>query len=274
MYKLAAIDIDDTLLDSNGKISPGTKSALAKAAERGVIITLATGRMFASAAAVAEELGLDVPLITYQGSLIKHAGSGQVLYERHLPSDAAQRIFEYCEEAGLHLQAYVNDRLYVREDNEKTRLYCSISKIPFTVEPDFASLIKLPQTKLLIIDDPDMLDPILEHFANLFGRDVVVTKSKPNFLEFTHPEGTKGHALRHLATHYGFTVDKTIAIGDSWNDRDMIETAGLGVAMGNAVPSLKQIAGYVAPTNDEEGVRHVIERFLLQDAGRMADIRN
>jgi len=264
MYKLVAIDIDDTLMDSRGRISPATRAALARAAGRGAIITLATGRMFASAAKVADELGLDVPLITYQGSLVKHAMSGEVLYERHLPPDAALKVYEHCRKAGLHLQAYVDDRLIVAEDNDKVRAYSANSAVPFEVAADFAAVVRKPQTKLLIIDEPDVLDGLLVHFRRLFGESVQITKSKPHYLEFTHPEGTKGHALRFLAAHYGISAAETMAFGDSWNDRDMLEAAGFAVAMGNAVPELKQIADLVAPSNDEEGVRHVIERYLLQ----------
>lgn len=263
MYRLVAIDLDDTLLDNSGNISPSTKAALAEAAARNVAITLATGRMYASARAVARQLALDAPLITYQGSLVKQM-SGEVLYERHVPAEAVQQIHQTCSERGLHLQAYVNDVLYVPEDNDKARAYSANSNIPFVVAADFAAVLRQPQTKLLIIDEPAVLDNLQCHFKTSLGDRVQITKSKPHFLEFTHPEGTKGHALRFLAAHVGCTMDQTIAIGDSWNDRDMVEAAGLGVAMGNAVPSLKQVADYVAPGNDEEGVRHVIERFVLR----------
>lgn len=264
MYKLVAIDLDDTLLDNSGQISPATKTALAQAAARGITVTLATGRMFASAAAIARQLDLDAPLITYQGSLIKRITGGEVLYERHVPADVVDRIYRMCTRDGLHLQAYVDDVLYVREANDKARAYSANSDVPFVVATDFADIIRQPQTKLLILDEPAVLDELQVQCQQMFGESVQITKSKPNFLEFTHPEGTKGHALRFLADRSGCTMAETIAIGDSWNDHDMIEVAGLGVAMGNAVPSLKQIADYVAPTNEEEGVCHVIERFVLQ----------
>lgn len=263
MYKLVAIDLDDTLLDDDRRISPATARALEQAVNRGIAVTLATGRMFASAVKVAEQLGLNVPLITYQGSLVKNAQTGEVLYERHVPAEAVEQISGICRETGLHLQAYVDDRLYVREDNDKVRSYSENSGIPYHVEPDFGQILQKPQTKLLIVDDPVVLDGWLVRFRELFGESVQVTKSKPKFLEFTHPEGTKGHALRFLAGYFGCSMEETLAIGDSWNDRDMIEAAGLGIAMGNAVPELKALADYIAPSNREEGVRHAIERFLL-----------
>jgi hypothetical protein len=265
MYKLIAIDIDDTLLNDDLQVSEGTRAALAAAVAQGVTVTLATGRMFPSAQNVAKQLGLNVPIITYQGSLVKNSLDGAVLYERSVPDAAAKRIAAFCAERGLHLQLYSDDTLYVKEDNDKVQAYAALSSIPFQVEPDFGKLLGKPQTKMLIIDEPAVLDRIAEELRPLVGDDVHITKSKPNFLEFLHKEGTKGHAVAFMAGHVGCTLEQTIAIGDSWNDREMLETAGLGVAMGNALPALKAIAGYVTLTNNEEGVRHVIEKFVLSE---------
>lgn len=263
MYKLIAIDVDDTLINDDKVVTEGTQRALEQAIERGVTVTLATGRMYASAQNVARQTGLNVPLITYQGSLVKNLIDGSVLYERSVPADAARKIFEYCERNELHLQLYVNDRLYVREENDKIKEYADISKIPYTVEPDYAKLSAEPNTKMLIIDEPAYLDELAPIFRDMLGDAVHITKSKPNFLEFTHREGTKGHALKALAKQFGCDMSEVMAIGDSWNDHDMIEVAGLGVAMGNAIDSLKAVADYVTLTNNEEGVRHVIEKFVL-----------
>lgn len=263
MYKLVAIDLDDTLLNDDREISEATKSTLAEAVARGVIITLATGRMYASAAKIAEQLQLNVPLITYQGALVKNSLDGQVLYERYVPYDIAQWVSNYCSEHGLHLQGYVNDQLYVREENERIIAYSKLSNIPYIVEPNFASILVQPQTKLLIIDEPAKLDRIGDHFRSVIGTQAHITKSKPNFLEIMHPEGTKGSALRFLAEHYNCSLTATIAIGDSWNDHDMVEIAGLGVAMENAVEPLKQIADFITASNNDDGVKLVIDQFIL-----------
>jgi Cof subfamily protein (haloacid dehalogenase superfamily) len=263
MYKLVAIDLDDTLLNDDREISEATKATLAEAVARGVIITLATGRMYASAAKIAEQLQLNVPLITYQGALVKNSLDGQVLYERYVPYDIAQWVYNYCSENGLHLQGYVNDQLYVKEENEEIVAYSKLSNIPYIVEPNFASILAQPQTKLLIIDEPAKLDRIGDHFRSVIGTQAHITKSKPNFLEIMHPEGTKGNALRFLAEHYDCSLAVTIAIGDSWNDHDMVEIAGLGVAMANAVEPLKQIADFITASNNDDGVKLVIDQFIL-----------
>ncbi|MBP1157227.1 MULTISPECIES: Cof-type HAD-IIB family hydrolase [unclassified Paenibacillus] len=264
MYKMLAIDIDDTLINDEKQITEGTRQALAAAMSQGVIVTLATGRMYASAKQLAGQLALNVPLITYQGSLVKNAIDGQVLYKRTVPVDAARTIFEFCGSHGLHLQTYVDDVLYVKENNEKAEAYAALSNIPYSVYPDFEKLISMPSTKLLIIDDPEVLDRVALQLRELLGGKVHITKSKPHFLEIVHAEGTKGHALSHVAEHFGLELSQIIAIGDSWNDREMLEAAGLGVAMGNAVDALKEIADYVTLSNNDDGIKHVVEKFILQ----------
>ncbi|WP_274649227.1 Cof-type HAD-IIB family hydrolase [Paenibacillus humicola] len=263
MYKMIAIDIDDTLLTDDLVVTPGTKAALAEAVASGVFVTLATGRMFPSAKKIAMQTELNVPIITYQGSLVKTLMDEQVLYERKVPQDVAEELLAFCRERGLHLQLYIDDVLYVAEDNEKSRDYAGLSKIPFVVEPDLGKLIGRPSTKMLIIDEPAVLDELKTELGGLFGDRVHITKSKPHYLEFMHKEGTKGHAIAFMAQHIGCSLDEVIAIGDSWNDHEMIEVAGLGVAMGNALPRLKEIADYVTVSNNEEGVRRVIEKFVL-----------
>ncbi|MNJ68393.1 putative phosphatase [compost metagenome] len=107
------------------------------------------------------------------------------------------------------------------------------------------------------------MDEIAPVLRELLGPSVHVTKSKPNFLEFMHNEGTKGHALKFIANHFGCGLNETIAIGDSWNDHEMLEAAGLGIAMGNAIPALKEIADYVTLSNNEDGVKHAIGKFIF-----------
>ncbi|MFD0671502.1 Cof-type HAD-IIB family hydrolase [Cohnella sp. GCM10027633] len=263
-YRLIAMDLDDTLLTDELTVSEPTRQALAEAIAQGAHVTIATGRMFDSAQRIARQVGLNVPIITYQGSLIKNLLDEEVLYERSVPVDVAVRLYDYCKSNGLHLQSYIDDKLYAPEENEKLLAYCAQSKIPYTIESDFKRIVESEgQTKLLIIDEPAKLDALLPELRELFAGEVHLTKSKPNYLEFMHPEGTKGHALRFLAAHYGIPIEETIAMGDAMNDHEMVESAGLGVAMANAVPALKAIADYVTLSNNEDGVKHVLDKFVL-----------
>jgi Cof subfamily protein (haloacid dehalogenase superfamily) len=263
-YRLIAMDLDDTLLTDDLTVSEATRQAMKEAIAQGAHLTIATGRMFDSAQKIARQVGLNVPIITYQGSLIKNLMDEEVLYERSVPVDVANQLYEYCLAHGLHLQSYISDKLYVSEDNDKIRAYAKQSNIPYTIQPDFSQIVNHErQTKLLIIDEPARLDALLPQLRELFGSKVHLTKSKPNYLEFMHPEGTKGHALRFLAAFYGIPMEETIAMGDAMNDHEMVAAAGLGVAMANAVPALKEIADFVTLSNNDDGVKHVLERFVL-----------
>jgi len=262
-YRLVAADLDDTLLTDDLTVTERTKQAMAAAIARGVRLTIATGRMFASARQIAEQVGLNVPIITYQGSLIRNLLDGETLYERSVPLEDARKLYDYTREHGLYLQTFINDRLYAFDEGDKLFAYAKQSAIPYFVEPVFDRLPEGRHTKLIIIDEPEKLDELLPILQARLSDEVHLTKSKPNFLEFVHREGTKGHALRFLAAHYGIPMEQTIAIGDAWNDREMIEAAGLGVAMANGVPALRELADYVTLSNNEDGVAHVLEQFIL-----------
>jgi Cof subfamily protein (haloacid dehalogenase superfamily) len=263
-YRLIAIDVDDTLLTDDLRVTEGTKAALAAAVAQGCVVTLATGRMYSSAVQIAGQLDLNVPIITYQGALIKNLLDGKVLYERSVPEDVALEVVAFAEARGLHLQGYVGDRLIALQDNDKIAAYSELTKVPYEVDPDFRAIARQGSTKMLIIDDPAVLDAMIPELRALLGNRAHVTKSKPHYLEIVHREATKGHALLHLAAHYGIAQSETIAVGDSWNDHEMIEAAGLGIAMANAVEPLKAAANYVTFSNNEEGVRAVVEKFILR----------
>ncbi|MGW8956734.1 Cof-type HAD-IIB family hydrolase [Paenibacillus sp. NPDC055715] len=263
MYKLIAIDIDDTLINDQKEVTPATQLALEAAVAKGVVVTLATGRAYASAKQLARQTGLNVPIITYQGALIKNLLDENVLYERYVPLVAARRLHEFCVERNLHLQTYIDDKLYTREDNQKIKDYTELNNTEYFVEPVFSKVVALPTPKMLIIDEPEVLDKLIPELRQLLGSEVHITKSKPHFLEIMHHEGTKGHALTFLANHYGCDLSETIAIGDSWNDHEMLECAGLGIAMENAIPDLKRLADYITSSNNEDGVKHAIDKFVL-----------
>ncbi|RST76495.1 HAD family phosphatase [Siminovitchia acidinfaciens] len=266
MYKMVAIDLDDTLLTVDLIVSTGTIQAIQDAIDLGIVVTIATGRMFASAKNIAQHLGLNVPLITYQGALIKNIAGNEVLYERLIQPHVAHRLIEVAKENNLHLQVYQNDILYTASDNEFIRQYYDSVKVPYTVEPGLGKLADGGFTKALFIDAPDYLDQLQIELRAEFGGNAHVTKSKPFYLEITHPQANKGIALLHLAKKLGIDRSEIIGIGDSYNDMDLISTAGLGIAMGNGVEELKEKAAYITFSNNEEGVRHAIEKFVLSPA--------
>jgi hypothetical protein len=260
--KLIALDLDDTLLRNDLQISPRAKTAIRSAVERGVAVTLATGRMFASAIPFAQELGLDLPLITYQGALVKYA-DGRVVYHRPIPLEIARELVDFILPYGYHLNVYLNDELFMQEDSPEGQRYAAIAKVPVHLVSDLRNIIAIEPTKLVIIAKEPQLDALAEDLNLRFGNRINITKSKPYFLELAHPQATKGKALATLAESLNIGAHEVMAVGDSPNDLDMIRYAGFGVAMGNAVEEVKKCARYITRSNDDDGVAEVIEKFVL-----------
>jgi Cof subfamily protein (haloacid dehalogenase superfamily) len=262
-YRLVAIDLDDTLLNKDLKISPRTKANIIAARQLGTQITLATGRMFRSALPYAEQLGLDIPLITYQGALVKNSSSGEVLYHRPVPPELVRPVAERVRSYGYHLQMYFEDHLCMEKLTPEGQDYVDLAGVEVTLVSDLLCACPEP-TKILISNyDEGRLDRLAEVLQAEFGQKLYITKSKPYYLELLHPEATKGKALKVLADHFGIPQEAVIAIGDSFNDVDMIRFAGVGVVMGNAREEIKAEADYVTRSNEDDGVAEVLEKFIL-----------
>lgn len=261
--KLVAIDLDDTLLKNDLTISPRAKEAIRQAAEKNVFVTLATGRMYCSALPYAQELGLDLPLITYQGALVKYA-DGREVYHRPIPLALAKEVVDFILPYGYHLNVYIDDQLYMGKDSPEGQRYLSLAKVPLHLVDNLSEALTKEPSKLLIIAQPEELDNLSRDIREAFGTGLNIVKSRSTFLEISHPQATKGTALMHLAKSLGLTAPQVMAIGDSLNDLDMLEYAGLGVAMSNAMPELKKAARFVTKTNNDDGVAEAIENFILK----------
>ncbi|MHB1167151.1 MAG: Cof-type HAD-IIB family hydrolase [Carboxydocellales bacterium] len=261
-YKLIAIDLDDTLLNSQLKISPRSKALIQQLRAQGVVVTLSTGRMFLSSRPIAMELALDIPLITYQGALVKNCLSGETLIHRTLAIEYSREIINIAREKQFHLNLYLEDQLYMEELSPEGEAYARLAGVPVCLVPDLTLLTGEP-TKLLLIGEETSLDQLQAVLKPHFAGTVHITKSKPYFLEFTHPLANKGDALAELAKHYGIAQEETMAIGDSFNDLEMLAYAGLGVAMGNARQEIKDRADYVTATNEQDGVAEALQKFCF-----------
>ncbi len=267
-YKLLALDLDDTLLDESFEISSRNMKALEEAAKQGIMITIATGRMFRSALPYADKLGVELPLITYHGALVKEAsGAKRVLRQRKVPKKFALEILRFGEAEGFHFNLYLNDKLYVKEENENTRYYQWIASIPLEVVGELADFLEQVQdepTKLSVINrESRRLQELQKIFQGKYASELSVLQSRPDFLEITHREATKGQALKFLTERENLSSSQVIAIGDSYNDIDMLQYAGMGVAMGNAPLDVQQAADVIVETNTEDGVALFLEKYIL-----------
>ncbi|MCL6612501.1 MAG: Cof-type HAD-IIB family hydrolase [Peptococcaceae bacterium] len=267
-YKMLATDLDDSLLDDNFMIAPVDREAIAGAVRAGVRVVLATGRMYRSALPYARELGLDTPLITYQGAYVRFPGSEKVLYSRPVPWDLALELLEMIAPTGYHTNIYIDDDLLVEKVTEAGRLYWAISRVKPVEVGDLAAYLRRVRrdpAKVLVVSGEENLDRLSEELNGVFAGRLHITKSKPYFLEFMHPEANKARALDAVARHYGIGRENIIAVGDSYNDLEMIEYAGLGVAVANARDDVKARADFVTRSNTEGGVAGVIRKFIFKE---------
>jgi len=263
-YKLIAVDLDDSLLGNDLKISEANRRALYAAREKGVQVTIATGRMLDSALPFVKELNINIPVITYQGAFIKDTITGSTLEKMAVPMEYAARAIEECKKEKLHIQIYSEESYYYERENKYSQLYRSISGIQGTEVHNLLEFMKEDPIKVVIIDEPERIAVYRQHFDNMFGNVLQVSISKPYFLELTNINATKGNALAKLGSMLGISREEMIAIGDSYNDISMIEYAGLGVAMGNASDHVKTYAQYVTKGNCEDGVADVVDKFILR----------
>ncbi len=261
-YKLVAIDLDDTLLKDDLTISERVKKAIKASIDKGTLVTFATGRMYASALPYALDLNLDLPLITYQGALVKYA-DGREIYHRPLELSLAREVVEFLKPKNLHINVYLNDILCMEKITEEGKNYSALVGIPIH-QIRFPDDITIPVTKIVLIGDKEELDPVEAEIEERFKDTINSTRSKPYFLEIAHPLATKGNALKKLANSLGIRREEVIAIGDSMNDYDMIEYAGFGVAMANGNEAVKNIADYITTSNEDDGVAEVFEKFVLK----------
>jgi hypothetical protein len=268
-YKLLAIDLDGTLVGPDLEVQPPDRAAIARAGAAGVRVTLATGRGFPVTQAYARDLALETPVICYQGGLVKDPGSGEVLYEATLPPDVYAEAVQLAQKHALDFTVYVGDTVYLTEMRRPQDFHDRWFGLPIRQVDDLVTAVEHPPIKFLIIVDEDEAAGIEKVWKSHFDGRLQIVRSHPLFVEGTCLGVSKGNALAHLAGHLGVAREAVIAVGDNDNDRSMIQWAGLGVAMANAPDSLKADADYVAPTQSEAGVAHVIERFILgKNAGQ------
>ncbi len=267
-FRLIAADLDNTLLDENSKVSGRTRETIQKAVSRGVKFTIATGRMFKTSVDYMDDLGLgcDWPLINYHGAMIKTAKTEKVILHRPLANRAAIDVIAEANRKSLHVSMFIGDNLYVREENEYTRYYHSLTGIELQPVGDLISFLerkKVNPTKLSIVSWDGQVDEMETYLKEKYGNKFSILQSRPYFLEITDRKATKGQALRWLAEQEGIKAEEIIAFGDGYNDIDMLDYAGLGVAVANARPEVLKTAALVTGPHHEDGVADIIEKYVL-----------
>ncbi len=266
-YKAIALDLDGTLMDSNKKLSDVNKETIWKALDKGISVILASGRPLFGVMPVAE--ALEFPkrggyVLAYNGGNIVDCTTGKSIYLREIPKECMADICTIARECHVQPLTYFEDMILAESDSDEyviKEAICNSAKIK--VIEDIVSFVDYSVAKFLVVGEHSKLLPVQERLMEIHGDKLDIFFSEDYFLEIVPKNVAKDASLCELLKLLGIEREELIACGDAMNDVSMIKFAGLGVAMDNAYPNIKEYADYIAPSNDDNGVAHVIEKFML-----------
>lgn len=267
-YKLVAIDMDGTLLNSRNQVSKRTKIAIREAMDRGVYILLSTGRILKSATKYSEELGLKNPMITCNGAIIVDENN-KIIYERPMEREIVREIIDLLDKKDIYYHFYDKEKFYSRERVEEVLKFYNESGNTFKIDLEtFSSKDEIFNDKdiktykfIFIDEDKNKLNKLRDELDRLEG--VETSSSWVNNIEAMANGVSKGSSLKILCDKLDIGLEEVIAIGDGENDLSMLNLAGLSVAMGNAGKLVKESSHIVTDTNDNDGVAKIIEKYIL-----------
>ncbi|BDH43965.1 sugar phosphatase YidA [Salmonella enterica subsp. enterica serovar Choleraesuis] len=266
--KLIAIDMDGTLLDPQHAITPEVHSAISAARARGIVVVLTTGRPYPGIERYLNELGMrrDTDYcITYNGALVQKAATGETVVEITLGHEDYRYLQQLSLDLGVHLHAIDRTTVYTanRDISHWTvhEAYLTGMPLQFCEAENMDPSRRYP--KIMMIDDPEILDVAIAKIPAEVHERYTILKSAPFYLEMLDRRVDKGAGVQALAETLGIDREEVMAIGDQENDIAMLEYAGIGVAMGNAIDSVKNVAQVVTKTNEEHGVAVAIRQYAL-----------
>jgi Cof subfamily protein (haloacid dehalogenase superfamily) len=262
--RLVALDLDGTVIGRDLVVSERVRRAVAATQERGVAVTLVTGRMFVATRPFVELLGIHGPIVCYQGAAIYDAQSGRLLRETPVAHDVALRIAERARSDGRHVQLYHDDAFYCEQRNRFEDLYARLSGVEPIIVPSLErEFAGRDSTKVNVVTDAADAATYEAIVRETGGPSTYVTRSMMEFIEVMDARVDKGKALAFVAQQRGVAMDGVLAVGDSYNDIPLIDAAGFGVAMGSAPDSVKARADAVVADVAHDGVAEALERFVL-----------
>ncbi|MDO4943269.1 MAG: Cof-type HAD-IIB family hydrolase [Lachnospiraceae bacterium] len=259
-YKAVFSDIDGTLLNTSHKIPERTRKKIKELQAEGVPFTLVSARMPKGMEEIRDELGAKSPMVCYSGALVVDEAKNSV-YSTFLSSDMAKKVYHMVKEGGweIVLNLYSNDHWYVEDLNDDwVKGEMEITGIE-AEECSFRMAEVYEEVhKILCMGERDEIKALEEKLISEFP-DIRIYRSKDTYLEIMSMQASKSNAIRILEEKFQISREETIAFGDSHNDIDMLDYVGLGVAMGNADSEVKDAADIITDSNDQEGLRKVLE---------------
>ncbi len=265
MYKLIAVDMDGTLLRRDDTISKRNKEAIRKVREKGVKVVIASGRPIHGLERYLEELEFvaeDEYVMSYNGSIVQNVKTKEVIAKNMLKGNDLHRLYELAQRLEIDLHAFLMKGCITPRMNEYSQLEGRMNNIPI-YEMNFEEIaIDEEIIKVMYVGAPKEIDRVIRQLPENLYKDYNVVRSMPFFLEFLSKASGKQKGIKTLAERLDIAPHEVMCIGDAGNDVEMLQYAGLGVAMGNAFEEVKQIADYITKTNEEDGVAYAIEKFV------------
>ena len=264
---LLALDLDGTIVSNLKEISKPVKTAIQAAMDRGVVVTIATGRIHAMAKKFARQLNINAPIISYQGGMVKDYRTGALLLTRATPGNLSRRVIKFARAKKLPMVLFTSQGIYTELPSDLMRETFARSGVEFTVVHNLLCSVDDQQLPLKFLFAQPQAD--IKRLSSLlskeFGKELNVHRTLSTLVEVTPPKTSKGAALQFLAQHLTIPMAQTMAIGDEENDISILKAAGLGVAMGNASDVVKSAADVIAPPITEDGAVWAIKKYILND---------
>ena len=268
MIKLVAIDVDDTLLNSQERLLQSTIEVIKKAVERDIKVVLCSGRPLAGVKHFLNELGIvqdNQYVVTFNGAVIETV-TGKTLQKSGIDQATYEKIDQYSKEHGVDYNIVDENSAIITSNLNVNRITVvqawENSAGVLIREPD--ELPKDDQViKAVFGDEKDKLDQVEADVVKTFGKENYVVRAAANFLEIMHPDVNKGVALEFLKKELGLETAEVMAIGDERNDIPMFKVAGTSVVMENGSAAAKEHADYVTASNDEDGIEQAFNKFVL-----------
>lgn len=262
---MLVLDMDDTLLTDDHKISDLNKKVLLEAQEKGVYVVLASGRPTSAMTAYAKELELDLNdsyIISFNGAIISQAKDDQILFEQKLTVKQIHELYDYSVKTKTHIITYLDDEIISETDSEYIEVEKEITGMAHRKVASFKDYIDRPAVKCILLENPAYLKSVENDLIKTMPH-LSVSMSKPFFLEAAQQGIDKAASLKLLAEKLNIHQSEIIAVGNAGNDLTMIEYAGLGVWVDNVTPELRDRADLIVASNNNNGVAEVVQKYIL-----------
>jgi Cof subfamily protein (haloacid dehalogenase superfamily) len=259
-----ALDLDGTILDMQLNLDPRDVEALHRIIRAGVTVIACTGRPFPGALPWVEKLGLDGPIICYQGAQVR-LPDGSTVLDHGIKHDLAMEVINFARERDLHVQAYRDDKLIVERDRPEAHEYANHAGMEIHVVVDLDAAMGPTTPKLVIVSTAQTLEALLPETRKWWEGRLNVATSMPTYLEFTSVESDKASALAFVCEKLGIPQDQCVAVGDGRNDASMIAWAGLGVAVDGSPPEVIAAADRTIPGPGHGGIKQLADILVGGD---------